>query len=79
MAYNKVKSVQHELCDVISSSPAINVSLIVRDYRSKVGKELNDISNKHDYDFCIDDDDDDQWRNQTNKLWGAKCDNPSIS
>ncbi|GJU60970.1 14-3-3-like protein A [Tanacetum coccineum] len=31
MAYNKVNNVQRELCDVISSSPAIDVSLIVKD------------------------------------------------
>ncbi|GJZ12759.1 14-3-3-like protein A [Tanacetum coccineum] len=77
VARDNVNSVHREMSAVIlSSSLAIDVSLIVRDYRSKVGKELNDICNKvsnltikvnvkdyvdsiqHDYDFCIDDDDD---------------------
>ncbi|PWA44557.1 14-3-3-like protein C [Artemisia annua] len=45
-ARNNVNGVQRELRTVISSSSAIDVSLIVKDYRSKVEKELNDICNK---------------------------------
>ncbi|PWA50851.1 14-3-3-like protein [Artemisia annua] len=46
MARDKVNGYQRELCAVISSSSAIDVSLIVRDYRSKIEKELNNICNK---------------------------------
>ncbi|PWA50852.1 14-3-3-like protein A [Artemisia annua] len=47
VARNNVNGVQCELCTVISSSStAIDVSLIVSDYRSKVEKELINICNK---------------------------------
>ena len=45
VARNNVNAVHRELCAVISSSSAIDVSLIVKDYRSKVEMELNDICN----------------------------------
>ena len=46
MARDNVNAVHRELCAIISSSYAIDVSLIVKDYRSKIEKELNDICNK---------------------------------
>lgn len=46
VARNNVNAVHRELCAVISSSSVIDVSLIVKDYRSKVEKELNDIYSK---------------------------------
>nr|GEX70143.1 14-3-3-like protein [Tanacetum cinerariifolium] len=49
VACDKVNGVHREMSAVIlssSSSPTIDISLIVRDYRSKVEKELNDICNK---------------------------------
>ncbi|GJU86864.1 14-3-3-like protein A [Tanacetum coccineum] len=47
VAHDKVNDAHREMSAVIlSSSPAIDVSLIVKDYRSKIEKELNDICNK---------------------------------
>nr|GEZ10855.1 14-3-3-like protein A [Tanacetum cinerariifolium] len=49
VACDKVNGAHQEMSAVIlstSSSPAIDISLIVKDYRSKVEKELNDICNK---------------------------------